>query len=431
MKNLRAVAASIIASLLNGNGSLSSHLSHHKSSSDYSLLQEICFGSCRWFHELSFFTDALLEKPLKQKDMEIRCLLIVGLYQLRQLSIPQHAVLNETVAATHDLNKPWAKALVNAILRNYLRQQEELEQALLQAAGSSRLSFPDWMSEQFATAWPEQWQELIRNSNQRPPMTLRVNRNKTRRDDYLVKLEQQGISASPGKLAESSIYLGKPMAVMDIPQFSEGVVSVQDEASQLVPALLHLEPGLRVLDACAAPGGKTCHILESEHLLTELVAVDLVSERTDRIHENLERLQLAAQIITADILNLDSWWDGKPFDRVLLDAPCSATGVIRRHPDIKLLRSADEVKRLASLQQAILLTLWSCLQPNGLLLYTTCSVLPVENDLQIQRFLETTDNAKYEGITADWGVECRYGRQLLTGAQDGPDGFFYSLLRKT
>ncbi len=431
MKNLRAVAASILARLLNGDGSLSSHLAHYKDSKDYGLLQEICFGSCRWFHSLSFFTDQLLEKPLKQKDSDIQCLLVIGLYQLRELSIPQHAVLNETVAATRDLDKPWAKALVNAILRNYLRKQEELEREFLQDTASARFSFPAWLVEEFSTAWPDQWQALIENSNQRPPMTLRVNHAKLSRDDYLEKLKQQGIDAASGGLADSSVYLDKPMAVTDIPGFSEGEVSVQDEASQLVPSLLQLEPGLRVLDACAAPGGKTCHLLESECSLTELVAVDIASERSEMIQENLQRLQLNAQIICADILELDSWWDSKPFDRVLVDAPCSATGVIRRHPDIKLLRSAKEVKRLVSLQQEILHSLWSCLEPDGLLLYTTCSLLTTENDQQIQRFLESTDNAKYEGIAADWGVECRYGRQLPTGTQDGPDGFFYSLLRKT
>ena len=243
-------------------------------------------------------------------------------------------------------------------------------------------------------------------------------------------MQDAGIAAKEGELSRQSLYLEQPRPIFEVPGFSEGLVSVQDEASQLVPDLLQLETGQRVLDACAAPGGKTCHLLESECSLTELVAVDIGEQRINRISENLQRLDLDASVHCADILDLAKWWNEKLFDRILLDAPCSATGVIRRHPDIKILRSADEVQRLVDLQRQILMSLWSCLKPNGLLLYTTCSLLPQENDSQIQSFLATVDNAKYEGIAADWGVECRYGRQLLTGADNGPDGFFYSLLRK-
>jgi len=433
-RNVRTLAAQILVKLLERKGSLSTCLADHKEIKEYALLQELCFGTCRWFFYLDYVLNHLLEKPLRNKDKDIHCLLLIGLYQLRELSIPDHAVLNESVAATKDLKKPWAKSLVNAILRNFQRSYQQNRDGLNELMNSAPLhvqyAFPEWLYHQLCEAWPANSKEILDNSNRRPPMTLRVNGLKTNTKDQLAKMQLADVIAKPSELSKQSLYLEQPKPIIDIPGFSEGMVSVQDEASQLVPDLLQLESGQRVLDACAAPGGKTCHILESERSLTKLMAVDIAEKRVDQIKENLERLGLNASLCCADILDLPSWWDGDPFDRILLDAPCSATGVIRRHPDIKILRSADEVQRLVDLQQQILMSLWPCLKSDGLLLYTTCSLLPQENDLQIRSFLNQMDNAKYEGIVADWGVECRYGRQLLTGADNGPDGFFYSLLRK-
>jgi len=428
--NVRAIAAKIVSRLLDGSGSLSHHLTNVSDHPDQSLLYEICFGVCRWFYTLEFLADRLLEKPLKAKDRDLFCLLIIGLYQLRELSIPQHAVLNETVSAAQELKKPWAKALVNAVLRNYLREEEVLITALKSAPEHVQHAFPEWLYSNLLEAWPENGRATIANSNLRPPMTLRINESRTDREEYLQLLAQAEIPAKPGVHAKTAIYLDSPLPVADIPGFSDGLASVQDEASQLAIAELQLQPGMRVLDACAAPGGKTCHILESERSLTHVTAVEISSQRIERIHENLARLDLTCEVICADVADLDNWWDRQNYDRILIDAPCSATGVIRRHPDVKLLRNEDEILQLRKLQQQILQQLWNCLKPNGLLLYTTCSLLPEENTAQIEQFLDATDNAKYEGITADWGVECRYGRQLLTGAKDGPDGFFYSLLRK-
>ena len=261
-------------------------------------------------------------------------------------------------------------------------------------------------------------------------MTLRVNLSKSSRDEYLLMLADAGISATPGDLAKSAVYLEKPLPVESLPGFRQGRVSIQDEASQLVAGLLRLGPGMRVLDACAAPGGKTCHILESEHSLTDCVALDMNPERIAKIDENLKRLELKARLICGDAAATAQWWDNVGFDRILLDAPCSATGVIRRHPDIKLLRRRQDIPSLVNRQQALIESLWQCLEPGGLLLYTSCSILKQENEDLIGGFLESADNAKYEGIAADWGVECQYGRQLLPGAKNGPDGFFFSLLRK-
>tara|TARA_R110002073_G_scaffold13953_13_gene58018 strand:- start:343 stop:1092 length:750 start_codon:yes stop_codon:yes gene_type:complete len=243
-------------------------------------------------------------------------------------------------------------------------------------------------------------------------------------------LQAARFDVTAGALADTALYLHKPAAVSELPGFDEGLVSVQDEASQLVTQLLELEPGLRVLDACAAPGGKTCHILESEHLLSSMTSIDMSQTKLDRIKENLERLRLSANLVAADASDVNGWWDGKAFDRILLDAPCSATGVIRRHPDIKLLRKPLQVEELTKIQAKLLKNLWACLKPGGLLVYTTCSLLRQENEQIIKGFLESTDSAKHEAISADWGVECALGRQLLPGTSLGPDGFFYCVLRK-
>ncbi|MCH7815109.1 MAG: 16S rRNA (cytosine(967)-C(5))-methyltransferase RsmB [Proteobacteria bacterium] len=428
--NSRAIAAGVLAELVLGRGSLTTQLNKYQDLPDYSLLQETCYGCCRWFHLLDFILSQLLAKPLKTKDIDLKCLLVVGLYQLRELSIPDYAVIDESVSAANSLGKTWGKSLVNGVLRNYLRSRNEIEQVLDSDATSILYSHPRWLIAEIEKQWPQQAPQIFSNNNLRPPMTLRVNRCEKSREEILVVLAKASIEAIAGDLAESAVYLDQPAAVTTIPGFNEGWVSVQDEASQLVPGLLELEPNLRVLDACAAPGGKTCHMLESEHSLTELVALDLDSSRLSKIDDNLDRLHLRATLKAVDAADTDRWWDGQPFHRILLDAPCSATGIIRRHPDIKLLRRPKDIKRQMAAQHALLQSLWPCLKPGGLLLYTTCSILRQENEEIIAAFLDTVDNAKHQRIAADWGVECHYGRQLLPGTSNGPDGFFYSLLRK-
>jgi 16S rRNA (cytosine967-C5)-methyltransferase len=356
--------------------------------------------------------------------------MICALYQLRELEVAEYAVINESVSAVKIFKKPWAKGLVNAVLRGYQRKKDELEQTLTTSQPNTELAFPNWLETEISQQWPEQALSVFQNSNQRPPMTLRVNLAKNSREQYLKLLADAGVGATAGGLTDSALYLDKPAPVTDLPGFAEGRVSVQDEASQLVPSLLQLEPAHLVLDACAAPGGKSCHILESEDSLTGLASIDMSQSKLDRIRENLERLGLESKLVAADAGELDAWWDGNHFDRILLDAPCSATGVIRRHPDIKLLRKPEQIKTLEEVQSALLTKLWTCLKPGGLLLYTTCSLLRQENEETIKRFLDSTDSAKYEAIVADWGVECAFGRQLLPGTSSGPDGFFYAVLRK-
>ncbi len=428
--NSRAIVAKILSALLSDRGSLTTHLNNHRDHPEFGLIQESSYGCCRWYFALEALLNELLNKPLKKQDLDIKCLMICALYQLRELEVAEYAVINESVSAVAIFKKPWAKGLVNAVLRGYQRRKAELERELEGGERDRSLAFPRWMESEISLQWPDQAPSIFENSNRRPPMTLRVNLNKCSRAQYLERLQAAGLDASAGNLAPSAVYLHKPAPVIDLPGFDEGLLSVQDEASQLVVPLLQLEPRLRVLDACAAPGGKTCHILESEHSLTGVTAIDMSQIKLDRIQENLDRLQLEAHLVAADATETDAWWDGNGFDRILLDAPCSATGVIRRHPDIKLLRKPAQVKELTRLQTRLLTKLWPCLKPGGLLVYTTCSLLRQENEETIRRFLESADSAKYEAISADWGVECAFGRQLLPGTSLGPDGFFYCVLRK-
>ncbi len=429
-ENVRALATKTLHKLQTQKISLTLLLSPYKNRGDFPLLQEITYGTCRWFYLLEWVLSQLLDKPLRNKDGDVKSLILIGLYQLRFMGLPDYAVINETVTASAKLKKPWSKGLINGVLRNYLRQAESIDESLKTAPKYTALAMPQWLMDQVLSDWPDYAMAYFEASNQRPPMVLRANSARTSTAQYLDRLRNAGIEGKAGKLAPTAIYLTHATAVRDLPEFDAGHVSVQDESSQLIPTLLQLEPGQRVLDACAAPGGKTCHILESQPQLETMTAIELVAGRAAKIEQNLQRLKLSATVKVADANALRQWWDGKPFDRILLDAPCSATGILRRHPDIKILRSPQNIVELNALQAQLLQSCWQCLKPGGLLLYTTCSVLKGENELIVANFLKSTSNAKYEGITADWGVECEFGRQLLPTAQDEPDGFFFSLLRK-
>ena len=431
MKNVRAIAAQIITNLTRQRGSLSTQLTDFSNHPEISLLQEICFGTCRWYLSLEFLLYKLVAKPIKEKDEDVKSLILIGLYQLKELNIADHAVVNETVAASTALNKPWAKPLINAVLRKYQRNQRKLTEELNRSTPDIKYSCPTWLFNEINVAWNSKSQSILEGNNQRPPLTLRVNISKKSPEEIISLFSEHRIECSRGKLAKTAIYLEKPLPVEKIPGFTDGWLSIQDESSQLVPKLLNLEPKLRVLDACSAPGGKTCAIIESERLLTEVVALDESESRLQKTRENLLRIGLKASLIRGDAMKPTKWWDGRLFDRILLDAPCSGSGVIRRHPDIKILRREEDIQALTKIQAMMLDSLWQCLRHDGLLLYTTCSILPRENDSQIKNFLKRTENAKYEGITADWGVECEYGRQLLTDDKENHDGFFYSLLSKS
>lgn len=429
--NVRIAAARAVTALLRQEGSLTTvlpPLAAQVPARDRALLQEICFGTARWYPRLAALIEQLLHKPLRDKDLDLQALLACGLYQLEFMNIPPHAVLNETVTAADQLRKGWAKKMINAVLRNAQRQRETLYSTLAaQPLFSS--AHPAWLLEHIQRDWPQHWPAIIEGNNARPPLCLRVNRRQGSRETVLAALDRAGLESRVAPLSEDGIYLDQPIAVTDLPGFSAGQISVQDEAAQLAAILLAPQPGERVLDACAAPGGKTCHLLERQPRLQKLIALDSDPQRLQRVRENLDRLQLEATLVAAEAQRLSDWWDGRPFDRILLDAPCSATGVIRRHPDIKLLRRASDIGPLVKQQGELLQQLWQTLKPGGTLLYATCSVLRAENDAVIAHFLEQCPQAQPVTLQVDWGIATDHGRQLLP-RQDSHDGFFYAVLRK-
>lgn len=429
--NPRLAAARALAAVLNGKASLGSSLPpllDKVEPRDRGLAQDLAFGTARWQPRLALLADKLLQKPFKAADRDVEALLLVGLYQLLHTRIPAHAAIGETVACVDKLKKSSLKGLLNAVLRNAQRDHEALF-AELERDPVLYTAHPRWLQKRLKADWPEHWQAICTANNEHPPLILRVNRRHASRDAYLAELRGYGVEAEPCTFSRDGIRLLQPCDVKTLPGFMEGRVSVQDEAAQLAANLLDLAPGQRVLDACAAPGGKTCHLLEVQPQLSEVIALDLEPSRLARVQENLERLQLKATLIAADGRDVATWWDGKPFQRILLDAPCSATGVIRRHPDIKLTRQADDIAALAQLQGELLDALWPTLEVGGVLLYATCSVLPQENSDNIAAFLQRTPGARELDIAGTFGLKQAHGRQLLPQA-DGHDGFYYAKLIK-
>ena len=429
--NPRLAAAQALAAVLQGRASLGSSLPpllERVEVRDRGLVQELAFGTARWQPRLALLVEKLLQKPFKAADRDVEALLLVGLYQLFYTRVPAHAAIGETVGCSDKLKKPWAKGLLNAVLRRAQREGEALF-AELERDPVSRTAHPRWLQKRLKADWPEQWEAICAANNLHPPLILRVNRRHGSRDAYLDELRAAGLEAEPCAFSPDGIRLLQPCDVTGLPGFAEGRVSVQDEAAQLAAGLLELAPGQRVLDACAAPGGKTCHLLEREPGLGEVIALDAEPLRLTRVRENLERLRLQATLVAADGRDTAAWWDGKPFQRILLDAPCSATGVIRRHPDIKLTRQAEDISALATLQGELLDALWPTLEVGGILLYATCSVLPEENSANIGAFLARTPGARELDIPGDFGVKPAHGRQLLP-QPDGHDGFYYAKLMK-
>jgi 16S rRNA (cytosine967-C5)-methyltransferase len=394
---------------------------------DAALVQELVYGTLRWYHRLDACLNRLLRKPLKARDADLHCLLLIGLYQLDQLALPERVAVHETVQAVRTLDKDWARGLVNAVLRNFQRDRQQLEQAITGDVAAKH-AHPRWLIERLQSDWPDHWQEILAANNTRPPFCLRVNQQRMTRAEYLEVLAEQGIDASPIAETSQGVCLPKPLAVTRLPGFDAGNVSVQDGAAQLAARLLQLEPGMRVLDACAAPGGKTAHMLELEAQI-EMTAIDIDAKRLDRIQENLDRLGLDAELLASDAACPSDWWDGRSFDRILLDAPCSASGVIRRHPDIKMLRRPADIEVLVQRQAALLNALWPLLAPGGMLLYCTCSVLDAENSRQIGDFLKQHKDASELPVMVACGQGREHGRQILPG-DNGMDGFYYACLTR-
>ena len=429
----RVVAVKVLLRLLVDGRSLSTALPEQLAKltdpSERPLTQELCYGVMRYSERLERVARQLLNKPLKRKDRDVECLILLGLYQLIYMQIPPHAAVAETVAAVNGLGKPWARGVVNAVLRNFQRNEQALL-AKADSAAAGRYAHPEWWLAMIQTSWPTQWQSIAEANNDYPPMVLRINPAHGSRDAYLARLQAAGMAATTLAAVPSALLLAQSVDVERLPGFSAGHLSVQDGAAQLAAGLLDLQAGQRVLDACSAPGGKCCHMLELAPQLGEVVAVDIDEQRLQRVRENLARLSLQATVVCGDASHPDQWWDGKLFDRILLDAPCSASGVIRRHPDIKQLRREEDIETLVALQGEILAALWPLLAPGGRLLYATCSIFPQENHLQIERFLETQHDAKALPMPVSWGRAMAVGRQILPG-EDGMDGFYYAPLLKS
>ncbi len=433
--NIRALAAKCCYSVIDQGRSLSDELPKQQDKADLKdkgLLQEICYGVLRYLPELEHDVRALMQKPLTGKQRVFHFLLLVGVYQIKYMRIPDHAAVSETVAATGALKNRQMKALINGVLRNFVRASESNTQKKQETLPASiEYNHPSWFIKKVQQGYPTKWQQILAANQQKPPMWLRVNQQHHTSTQYQSLLATVEIDVSTIEPLSHAIELTRPTDVTKLPGFEQGWISVQDGAAQQAARLLDCQQGDVVLDCCAAPGGKTCHILEQKPDIASMTAIDVEASRLIRVEENLTRLGLTAKVIAADAANAKTWWDGQQFDRILLDAPCSGTGVIRRHPDIKWLRKATDIDALVILQQQILKETWSLLKPGGTLLYATCSILPQENSEQIKHFLNNNTDAELVSIDGnDKSEEGTLGWQLLPG-EENMDGFYYAKLLKT
>jgi 16S rRNA (cytosine967-C5)-methyltransferase len=431
---LRATAAQVVDAVITGGRSLDVALLDAEDrilAEDRALLRLLCYGALRQRWLLQFWIDRLLDRPLKKRDCVINALLAVGLYQISDTRIPDHAVVSATVEAARVLKRPKHASLVNAILRKFLRDRIFEQQPSNEEA---KHNHPQWLLDALAVDWPDDWRNIVRANNARAPMWLRVNARYGTAGDYIERLEAQGIEGELLAAAPQAVRLVEPRPVSTLPGFAEGQVSVQDAAAQLGAEWLLQGLDGRILDACAAPGGKSGHLLELAGAGTALTCIDIDESRLVSVAENFERLGLDATLIAADASNPEEWWDGEPFSAILLDAPCSASGVIRRHPDIKVLRRQTDIKPLAGLQSKMFDALWPLLAPGGRLLYVTCSVLAAENDNVVARFLATNDDAQEDQVLQNYNIrdlmrDKACGQQILPGTAE-LDGFYFAGLVK-
>ncbi|MGH8175173.1 MAG: 16S rRNA (cytosine(967)-C(5))-methyltransferase RsmB [Steroidobacter sp.] len=431
---VRARAAKIVADVAVHGRSLDAALlgDAELTRQERGLLRALCYDSIRWYIRLSALLDVLLSRPGQTLAPEIRALAIVGLCQLLHTDIPEHAAVDETVNAARILGHPRAAGLINAILRRAQREHVTLTAGLDQEL-AIRTSHPHWFIDALAVDWGVQGDAILSENNERPPFWIRVNRLRSAGAEYRARLEAQGVAIAASLFNDEALLLERAMDVSDLPGFTAGEVSVQDAAAQLAARLAAPARGERVLDACAAPGGKTGHLLELAPELGELVAVDVSRQRLSRVEENLERLELRAQLIAADATDTRSWFDGRLFDRILIDAPCSGTGVIRRHPDIKLLRRAEDIPALAARQSQLLRALWPLLAPGGRLVYASCSVLAAETTDVVREFLAAHSQARDVTAAAVAALgQVMYtavGLRIATGT-GAMDGFYYACVEK-
>ena len=436
--NLQFAAAQVLREVIDQGRSLDKTLQSHQSrvdSSQWPVLRELAFGGCRYYCLLDGVLGHLLSKPIRNKDRLVHFLLVAGLYQIAFMRTPDHAAVNQTVKALEASKQSWARGLVNGVLRGYLRtannDQDQGVSSMVfdgyQLSPAARASFSPFLFAQLSTDWPDQAKQIAAASIEKPPMILRVNLTKVSREDYIGLLEADKLVATVTEESETGIILQQPVTVDKLPKFNQGWVSVQDESAQLCVGAMNILPGHLILDGCAAPGGKTCAMLEAEPTCI-VTAVDL-PERVESIKENLERIGLQAEIKDGELEQVEQWWEGEQWDRILLDVPCSGSGVIRRHPDILHRREPGDLERFAAQQKKLLLTAWPLLKKGGQLLYVTCSIMNIENDHVIDDFLGMVQDIEVAPVSSIKGVKTKWGIQRLPGLQQG-DGFYYCRLNK-
>jgi 16S rRNA (cytosine967-C5)-methyltransferase len=435
MMAVQAVSAAVVGQVVGGRNLdrvLETVQARHRtlSANERAAVHSISFDTLRHYGLLSAQLDLLLTQPVS--DPPVRHLLLVALSQLQFSKAPAHAIVDHAVSAAEPMGLARAKPLINAVLRNFLRTPEKYrrEHFLLEPA---RYDFPQWWIDRVRKEHPNQWESVLLSARERPPMWLRVNARKSTVADYIKLLAGRGMSAQPGR--EQAVILEKPVPVHELPGFDEGMVSVQDEGAQRAVSRLGAADGMRVLDACAAPGGKAGHLLEQANIV--LHALDSDKRRLSRVTENLQRLELAATLKVADASQPASWWDGEVYDRILLDVPCSGSGVVRRHPDIKWIRRESDLYAFARQQSRLLQALWNCLGNGGRLLYATCSIFQMENREVIEQFIRKTPNARQLRPEPRPPLAMEPRGAVTVELQDGQllpdhvhDGFYYALLEK-
>ncbi len=436
-QNERITAVILLLSVLKDRQSLSNvlpRLNAQKSKQKSALVQELVYGVLRYYHRFEKILSVLLDKPIKSKDKDIEIAILIGLYQLDYMRVPAHAAVATAVDIGKELNKKWSTGFINAILRAYQLRKLDLEN-ILRTSEIYQYSHPSWLIKKIAADWSENYKSILLANNQKAAQWLRINTSKICKIDYIKMLELKNIEFTDSLYHDAALRLESPVSIEILPGYKEGLVSVQDGASQLVVQQLELSDDLSVLDACAAPGGKTAQILQSEVALNYLLALDKSNRRLETLEANLKRLDIRNPESTrVEIKCQNAKFFASPdnefqFDRILLDAPCSATGVIRKHPDIKHLRRLDDIENLLAEQRSLLSALWAQLKPGGILIYSTCSILKQENELQIDDFVRTQSDAHDYPIEASWGQECEFGRQILPG-ENSMDGFYIARLRR-
>jgi len=434
--NARQVALQVCFQVIEKGQSLTQQLEQQLSrltiERDRGFCSELSYGLCRYYFVLDQQLQKQLKKPLKARDRDIHLLLLMGLYQIRFMRVGNHAAVNESVKLVLGLKKHWAKGLVNAVLRAYIRQieTESQDQVGELTEQEHSLAYPDWIRKKLQQDWDEQAFAAMKAGNQQAPMVLRVDLTRISRSDYLQKLAESDITASAHPVIKQAVVLEQALAIDQLFGFENALVSVQDASAQIAADLLDCKTGMKVLDACAAPGGKTLHIMQASQQV-QMTALDKNETRLQRVQENLQRAGLSAYLITADAAQPNDWFDGQLFDRVLLDAPCSASGIIRRHPDIRLLRKSQDIDSLMRQQQDLLQALWPLLKPGGLMVYSTCSMFKDENEYQLEKFMQRQSNCAERVINSvQWGQPRTIGRQILPGSHN-MDGFYYACLEKT